>query len=219
MLTPLEGLDGPSVYHLLTQAILPRPIAWVVSDSGEDADERWNLAPFSYFNGVASDPPLVMFSVGNGMAGRMKDTLANVTARPIHTIALPHLGQLDAVQASAEPLPHGRSEFAHAGLEPVDWGWPAPRPGGCRIALGCTLERTIDIVPDDQFIVISRVQLLWVDDSAVTRDTKGRIRLDPVALDPLARLGAGQYSGLGPPERPTDGAGWSADERTTTAGG
>jgi flavin reductase (DIM6/NTAB) family NADH-FMN oxidoreductase RutF len=219
MLTSLDGLDGPSAYHLLTQAILPRPIAWVVSDSGSGADERWNLAPFSYFNGVASDPPLVMFSVGNGMAGRMKDTLRNVTERPDHTIALPHQGQLDAVQASADPLPHGASEFGHAGLDPVGWDWPVPRPSGCRVAFGCTWERTIDIVPDDQYIVISRVHVLWVDDMAVTRDAKGRVRLDPIALDPLARLGAGQYAGLGPPRLPSDGSRWSATERPTAGGG
>jgi flavin reductase (DIM6/NTAB) family NADH-FMN oxidoreductase RutF len=215
MLTDLSGLDGPAAYHLLTQAILPRPIAWVVSDNGIDAPERWNIAPFSYFNGVASAPPLVMFSVGNGLAGRMKDTLHNVMERGHHTIALPHLGQLDAVQATAEVLPHGASEFTHAGLEPVVWDWPTPRPSGSRIAFGCTWERTIEIVPGDQFVVISRISVLWVDDVAVSADAKGRIRLDPVALDPLARLGGGQYAGLGPPIRPTDGSGWSATERPT----
>jgi flavin reductase (DIM6/NTAB) family NADH-FMN oxidoreductase RutF len=213
VLAELTDLDGPGAYHLLTQLILPRPIAWVVSDNGLDASDRWNLAPFSYFNGVASAPPLVMFSVGNGLAGRMKDTLRNVSERHRHTIALPHLGQLDAVQATAEMLPHGSSEFTHAGLEPVDWDWPTPRPSGVRVAFGCTWERTIDIVPDDQFIVISRIHLLWVDDVAVSHDAKGRIRFDPVALDPLARLGAGQYAGLRPPERPSDGSSWTPTER------
>jgi flavin reductase (DIM6/NTAB) family NADH-FMN oxidoreductase RutF len=215
MLTDLTGLDGPTAYHLLTQIILPRPIAWVVSDNGVDASERWNIAPFSYFNGVASAPPLVMFSVGNGLAGRMKDTLRNVTDRHHHTISLPHLGQLDAVQATAEVLPHGTSEFTHAGLEAVAWDWPTPRPSGARIALGCTWERTIDVVPGDQFVVISRIHRLWVDDVAVSEDAKGRLRFDPVALDPLARLGGGQYAGLRPPQLPTDGTRWTATERPT----
>lgn len=203
MLTELDGLDGSSVYHLLTQVLLPRPIAWVVTDSGQDIENRWNLAPFSYFSGVSSSPPLVMFSIGNWRTGQMKDTLRNVTERPHHTIALPNRGQIDAVQATAETLPHGSSEFVHAGLDPVDWDWVTPRPSGTRVALGCTWERTIEIVPRDQFMVISRVHVLWVDDVAVSEDTKGRMTFDPVALEPLARLGAGQYSGLGPPELPS----------------
>jgi flavin reductase (DIM6/NTAB) family NADH-FMN oxidoreductase RutF len=203
MLTQLDDLDGPAVYHLMTQVILPRPIAWVVTDNGLESEDHWNVAPFSYFNGISSEPPMVMFSVGNWRTGETKDTLRNVIERPNHTIALPHQGQLEAVQATADALPHGSSEFAHAGLEPIEWDWDVPRPSGTRIALGCTLERTIEIVPRDQFLVISRVHLLWVDDVAVSQDQKGRVRFDSVRLDPLARLGAGQYAGLGAPQSPS----------------
>lgn len=203
MLTQLDDLDGPSVYHLMTQVILPRPIAWVVTDNGLESKDHWNVAPFSYFNGVSSDPPMVMFSVGNWRTGETKDTLRNVTGRPDHTIALPHQGQLEAVQATADALPHGSSEFTHAGLKATEWDWSVPRPSGTRVALGCTWERTIEIVPRDQFVVISRVHLLWVDDVAVTHDAKGRIVFDAIRLDPLARLGTGQYAGLGAPQRPT----------------
>lgn len=214
MLSELAGLPGPDVYHLLTQVIVPRPIAWVVSENRPDATDRWNIAPYSYFNGVASSPPLVMFSVGIGLAGRTKDTLRNVSERPRHTIALPTQGQLDAVQTTARPLPPGESEFDTAGLAAVAWEGAVPRPSGCRVALDCIVEQIIDVVPDEQIMVISRVDRLWVDDSAVAADARGRTIISAEALDPLARLGAGRYSGVGPSRYPSDGATWRPDERT-----
>jgi hypothetical protein len=49
----LHGLSEADSYALFSQIIIPRPIAWVLSDNGVDhGSERWNLAPFSYFNGI-----------------------------------------------------------------------------------------------------------------------------------------------------------------------
>ena len=70
----LSDLSASQVYHTLTQTLIPRPVAWVLSDSGNDG---LNLAPFSYFNAVCSDPPLVMISVGKKPDGNQKDTCSN----------------------------------------------------------------------------------------------------------------------------------------------
>lgn len=208
MLVDLEGLSSAAVHHLMAQVIVPRPIAWVVSDNGSDAadDARWNVAPFSYFNAVASDPPTVMFSVGarvraDGPAG-VKDTLTNVSARAEHTIALPNREQLDAVEVTSTEVPHGQSEFALAGLEPVVWEWSVPRPSGVRAALGCTVESIVPIADGPQRVVLARIHRIWVDDAAVGEDAKGRTHIDPTLLDPLLRLGAGSYARIGPTMRP-----------------
>jgi len=75
-LAPLSEAD---TYALLTQTIIPRPIAWVLTDNATSQENDWNLAPFSFFNGISSEPPMVMFSVGSwDVAGRTKDTLAPV---------------------------------------------------------------------------------------------------------------------------------------------
>ena len=58
----LQDLSARDVYFLLTSVVVPRPIAWV---STVDGDGRSNLAPFSYFNGVCSDPPLISISIGD----------------------------------------------------------------------------------------------------------------------------------------------------------
>lgn len=207
MLAELGSMSPASIYHLMTQVIVPRPIAWVVSDNGGDAASRWNLAPFSYFNAVASEPPTVMFSVGRspregGSAMAVKDTLANVTARPEHTIALPSRSQLDAVELTSMAVPPGESEFALAGLGQITWDWPVPMPSGVRAALGCTVEVIIPIGDGPQHVVIARLHRVWVDDGIVTEDAKGRTRIDAMLLDPLARLGAGDYAALGPVARP-----------------
>ena len=212
MLRDLDGMSGPDVYRLLTQVIIPRPIAWVLTDAGADAgdgDARWNLAPFSYFMGLASDPPLVGFSVGIGRDRRVKDTLVHVRTRSEHTIVHPHVGQLDAVQRTSAELPAGESELVDAGLRATAWDWPTPRLDGARVALGCRLERCIDLAPDDrQVLVVSRVHRVWLDDAVAVEDRPGSQLVDPAALDPLARLGTGLYAGLGSPVRPGEAGGW-----------
>lgn len=206
MLVDLEGMSAASVYHLMMQVVVPRPIAWVVSDNGGDGSSRWNLAPFSYFNAVASDPPTVMFSVGASRRDTastlgMKDTLSNVTARPEHTIALPSRHQLDAVEATSADVPTGASEFALAGIEPFAWDWPVPMPSGVRAALGCTVDRIVPVADGSQHVVLARVHRVWLDDAVVTEDAKGRTRIDATLLDPLLRLGAGEYAAMGPTAR------------------
>ena len=208
MLVDLEGMSAAAVYHLMTQVIVPRPIAWVVSDNGSDAadDARWNVAPFSFFNAVGSNPPMVMYSVGararaGGKVGA-KDTLTNVSVRVEHTIALPNREQVDAVEVTSTEVPHGQSEFALAGLEPVVWEWSVPRPSGVRAALGCTVESIVPIADGPQRVVLARVHRIWVDDVAVGEDATNRPLIDAAVLDPLLRIGAGSYAGIGPMMRP-----------------
>lgn len=210
MLVELGGLDTSAVHHLMTLVVVPRPIAWVVSDNGEGhpSDTRWNLAPFSYFNAVASEPPMVMFSVGCSPCradggGSVKDTLTNVLARTHHTIALPHEGQRDAVEETAAPVAPSHSEFGLAGLDAVAWDWSVPMPSGVRVALGCTLDTVLPVGGGPQRLVLSRVERIWVDDAVLGTDAKGRTTVDARALDPLVRLGAGWYGSLGAPARPT----------------
>ena len=71
MILDLSALQPAQVYFQMIQTLVPRPIAWVLSEIEND---KYNLAPFSYFNAVCSDPPLIMLSVGKKPDGSFKDT-------------------------------------------------------------------------------------------------------------------------------------------------
>jgi flavin reductase (DIM6/NTAB) family NADH-FMN oxidoreductase RutF len=131
----------------------------------------------------------------------MKDTISNIEARGQHTIALPTHAQLEAVEATSAPLPHGESEFLRVGLQAEPWEWPIPRPAGVRAALGCTVDRIVPIAGGPQRVVLARVHVVWVDDVAVFEDHRGRAQVDAALLDPLLRLGAGTYASMGPTTR------------------
>lgn len=204
-----EGLQTRAIHRLMSRIVIPRPIAWVVSDNGEDQEEgsRWNLAPFSYFNAVSADPPLVMISLNRSRreddaAPGVKDTLSNLTVRPEHTIVVPSFEHLEAVHLSSSTVSPGVSEFAVAGVEPSAWDWPVPMPAGVRAAMGCTFERLIPIGDGPHGIVLSRVRRIWLDDAIAEQGPDGQVVVDSLGLDPLMRIGGSDYASLGRVDRP-----------------
>ena len=81
-----KDLNKLAAYRLMTSLIVPRPIAWVGTRSVEGVD---NLAPFSYFNGVCSKPPTIMFAPARrGWDGNEKDTLVNIRESKEFTIVI-----------------------------------------------------------------------------------------------------------------------------------
>jgi flavin reductase (DIM6/NTAB) family NADH-FMN oxidoreductase RutF len=185
-------------YALLTQTIIPRPIAWVLSDNSFQGDAQWNLAPFSFFNGIASDPPMVMFSIGSwDVSGKAKDTLINVRKNPSFTIGIANLHQVKQVQQTASSLDHGVSETTQFGISVNSWDWPTPLIDGCRINFACTLAKEVKIEESSQILIFAKISKIWVADEAVSKDEKDRIVIDPEKIDPLLRLGAGKYGSLG----------------------
>lgn len=105
------------VYRRLTEIVVPRAIALVstVDDSG-----RPNLAPFSFFTVVSSNPPFIAFSPHRaGRSGTKKDTLRNLEAVGEFVVSATTRQIADRVNACAASLPYGESEFQHSGLTPI----------------------------------------------------------------------------------------------------
>ena len=176
----------------MIQTLIPRPVAWVLS---ENADSTFNVAPLSFFNGVSSEPPVLMISVGWKEDGVRKDTWANIAERAHFVVHIPPVDQArEAVQTSAE-LRAGESELSYAGVStiPVE-GEVLPRLLGPKAAFFCRRRQILEV--GDQALILGDIQRLWVDDTVVQTDGH-RIHVDPVALAPLARLGGKQYCGLG----------------------
>ena len=104
---------APDNYKLLTNLVVPRPIAWVTS---QNADGVVNLAPFSFFNAVSGNPIYLVVSVGVNDAGEMKDTAKNILASGEFVVNMVTEELFDAMNISAADFPFGESELAAANL-------------------------------------------------------------------------------------------------------
>jgi len=190
----LSNMSSTAVYHLMTQTIIPRPIAWVLSKNNDDS---LNLAPFSYFNAVCSDPPLCMLSMGKKPDGTTKDTVANLIEEAYCVVHIAHAQQSDVVTATAASLQYGESEIEANQIKLIEHAdWPLQRIADCPIAYLCKVHSTQKIGNASQQIIFVEAIELYVDDNAVNQ-TNNRIVIDALKVNPLARLGASQYANLG----------------------
>lgn len=191
----LTQLSANQVYHLVTQTLIPRPIAWVLTDSG---NKSYNLAPFSYFTAVSSAPPLLMFSVGKKPNGDDKDTLVNVSERQSMVIHIASAGQYKDVTNSAATLEHGVSEVEQSDLPLTEFsGFTLPRLTDCRIAFGCELYQTQHIGDTPQTLIFAEIKQIYIADEVIEYDDAQRLKVLADNVDPLSRLGAAQYANLG----------------------
>ena len=191
----LESLSSGAAYALLTRVVVPRPIAWVLS---QDAGGRTNLAPFSYFAPVSSRPPLVVISAGSHRDGRPKDTRVNAVDTGAFVVHIAHRALIEPLNDSAAPLAHGDSEVEALGLELAELAdFPVPRLAAARVALGCVLHRVVELADTAPALLVGRVTRAWVDDALLDVDAKGRPIVDSSRLDPIARLGGTEYATLG----------------------
>lgn len=178
----------------MTQTVIPRPIAWVLSSNRDDSV---NLAPFSYFNAVCSDPPLLMLSMGKKPDGNIKDTAANLTVGVHCVVHIAHVAQSEQVTNTAATLDYGVSEVDSNNIAlTAHENWPLKRISACPIAYLCKVHSVQHIGNTPQQIVFVEALELFVDDNAVT-EVNGRMQIDALKIDPLARLGANQYASLG----------------------
>lgn len=195
MYIDFKTLSPNQCYGAMVQTIVPRPIAWVLSDNG---DGSYNVAPFSFFTGICSDPPLLMLSVGKKDAVDEKDTRVNIRERSNFVVHIPSTRHLEQVNTTSATLAHGQSEVDSAKLELIEIdNFALPRITGCDIAIACTLYRIDEIGHVPQAVIYGEIQSITIDDALIVDHPKGRLQLDSLALDPLARLGGSNYGGLG----------------------
>lgn len=189
-------LSATQRYHVMTQVIVPRPIAWVLTDNG--VEESYNLAPYSYFNALSSDPPLVMISAGSKPSGEIKDTRHNIFERKNLVIHIPSVADAKAVMNSAEHLVHGESELEKFNFPTTkEDGWPLPRLTDAKIAMLCRYYDHSEIGPKKQAIIYCEVIDVYVSDDACSMDAKGRVKVDANRIQPLGRLGANEFATFG----------------------
>ena len=192
----MEGLSESKTYFTMTQTIMPRPIAWVLS---ENEDASLNLAPFSYFNAVCTDPPMVMVSINQQDDGSEKDTLRNIRERSQFVIHIASSDQLDALNQSSATLPPGESEVTASGLSTTAFGddYCMPRLSDCKIALLCERDQIQAIGNKGQKLLFAVVKEIYLADDCGEISEKGRLKVYADKVQPLSRLGAGEYASFG----------------------
>lgn len=184
-------------YHLMTQTIIPRPIAWALTDSNNGS---FNLAPFSYFTAVSSAPPILMISVGNKPNGDKKDTLVNVVSNKKMVIHIASEKDAVLVTQTAESLPHGESELTKIALRTVDFdGFSLPRLANCDIAYGCELYEIKELGDVPQSLIFIEIKQIYINDTVIELDEKQRITVHADKVKPLARLGGGEFATINRP--------------------
>lgn len=172
--------------------VVPRPIGWISTIA---ADGSANLAPYSQFQNVNFDPPLVMFSANQNLQGQRKDTVVNAEREGAFVWNMATYALRDAVNRSARQFPPGQDEFVEAGLEkaPSRLVRP-PRVAASPVQFECTYLQTVRLPGNGRLgtvdVVFGRVVAVHIADSALTADG----RLDIARLQPLARLGYHDYT-------------------------
>lgn len=193
MIFDLADLSPNQRYHTMTQTLIPRPVAWILTEN-EGGD--FNLAPFSYFAGVSSEPPLLMVSIGKKPDGSIKDTRKNIIERGHFVVHIAARSQAEIVTETSRSLGYGESELSAQTLATEPFGdFALPRVSDCPVAFACTRYRVEDIT-QDQAMILGEIQSIYVDDRAVSGEP-GRAKIDAQTLDPLARLGGNLYGLLG----------------------
>lgn len=183
----LEPAEGESLYRTLAGAVVPRPIAWVSSTSDAGVD---NLAPFSFFNVVCVDPPLVAFAPTDREDG-LKDTPANVLDTEGFVVNVVTEGLADAMNATSGTYDGDESEFDAVGVERADSTVVSPpRVAAAKVAFECRLYDFLDL--GSSSLVIGEVVYVHVADEVTTDG-----RLDVRKLDAVGRLSGSLYCRTG----------------------
>jgi flavin reductase (DIM6/NTAB) family NADH-FMN oxidoreductase RutF len=183
--------DQPLKRNPFKAVVAPRPIGWVAT---LNENGSVNLAPYSFFNGIAEEPPCVMYaSTGRNRFGMDKDTLRNVERTGEFVLNLASWDLRDAVRSSGVPLPYGESELSATGLTPAPSSTIAtPRVAEARAALECRWLQSVPVPGTEErhrsFVVFGRVLAIYVEDSMIVDGI-----VEPGRLKPLCRLGYNHY--------------------------
>ena len=182
--------EPPSVvYSTMIRAITPRPIAWVSTISPRGIT---NLAPFSYFNGVCSQPAALMFSPVNRPDGSKKDTVRNIESNGQFVVNLVPFAVAEPMLKTADDFPYETSEFEWAGVteKPSERVSP-PGVAESPIQFECELIQIVPIGdgPLAANVIIGKILLITVSDRVL--DAQGK--LDPERLDTVGRMGGRSY--------------------------
>jgi flavin reductase (DIM6/NTAB) family NADH-FMN oxidoreductase RutF len=182
--------DRRDNFKTLLSCVLPRPIALVSTISAEGVA---NLAPFSFFNGVGSNPPAVIFSPCTRADGTVKDTIVNLRAVPECVVNVVPFSIQDAMNEASYAFPPEVNEFEAAGFTPLPSRFVRPaRVAESPVHMECKLVQIVPVGdgPLAANICIAEVLCFHVAKELLLRDGTA----DVTTIDLIGRLGGDDYS-------------------------
>jgi flavin reductase (DIM6/NTAB) family NADH-FMN oxidoreductase RutF len=188
-----NALPGRENYKFLSGSIIPRPVAFLTTQSSEGV---LNAAPFSYFNIITDEPPMISVSVQR-LNGAMKDTSRNAVEKGEFVVHISDESYIDQINNTAKPLPSNESEVEDSGLTPVN-SIKVSVQGvkEANIRLECVLERAIELGGTDGNpscdLLIGRVVYYHIRE-----DLYKNGRINAAGLKPVSRLAGSSYAKLG----------------------
>jgi flavin reductase (DIM6/NTAB) family NADH-FMN oxidoreductase RutF len=178
-----ETLSERDRYKLMIGTVIPRPIALVTT---VDEHGRINAAPFSFFNCLSADPPILALGVENYPDMTFKDTGHNIRMTEVFTVNIVSFAIAEAMHICGSKYPRGVDELKEAGLTAmpgtkVASPWIAEAPA----AFECKRHLTLELGKSRQ-IIMGEIVYAHYRDGVVDPE---RLRVDPAAVDAIARLG------------------------------
>ena len=181
-------LSARDKYKLMIGTVVPRPIALVTT---VDPNGRVNAAPFSFFNCLSADPPILALGVENHPDMRFKDTALNIRLTEVFTVNIVSHAIAEAMHVCSVPFPPDRDELRAAGLtampgKTVASPWIKEAPA----AFECRRHLTLELGKSRQ-IILGEILFAHYHSDVVDAD---RLHIDPAKLDAIARLGGNTCS-------------------------
>ena len=180
-----SDIDKKRIYKLMTSTIVPRPIAWVSTVSKEGI---FNVAPFSYFAGVSSSPPLLMISIGSKETGEKKDTWKNIEETGEFVINIVTKELLEKMNITSVAFEESVDEFQEANLTPEpSLTVKAPRIKESPINIECRKFEILNI--GKMGIIFGEILNFHIKDELLNE--KGYV--DTKKIEIVGRLGGADY--------------------------
>ena len=184
-----QGLDPADAYRLVVGCVVPRPIAWITTQSREG---RINAAPFSSYNYVATRPPMLAVNIST-LDGELKDTARNILDTREFVVNVSTEADLEVMHASAAEYPPEVSEPEELGIELLpSHHVRAPRIASTPVQMECRLDQVVKLGEGYNTLYIGEVVAFHL-----SPDIYDGRRVNSAAMRPIARLGGPFYAALG----------------------
>ena len=177
MTIEFENIEPIDRYKIMSHTVIPRPIAWIVTQN-----QTLNIAPFSYFMALSSNPPTLVVSIGHKKDGSPKDSLKNIQESKKCTICMVSSDFLEKMHFSSKELPESISEAKIFDIETkkIFKDYP-PIVKDTPAAFFCSLYQVIDLKGSKTIPLVLEIDKYYVDDKFITDKEKFQIDLELIA--------------------------------------